>query len=417
MPVVQSPLSYLNTRVLNMPRVAVFGECYSENLGDAVILGTVEYLLRRILPGIEISSFDLSGRKQAQTTKKGSYGLIQHVNRNLRRRVPLYRRCINIVLWHLRDKKALSKTWSEAVAWADLCMLDGGQLLMDNDLNFPLKIHALAGLTKSRQKPVVFFGCGVGKRWSPIAKHLFANTLEIDEVSTIYVRDRYSYNHLIGHLPNVSHKVVASYDSALWAAEAYNISRITSSPTIGLGVTTPNVLKRYKRSINYDSILTFWEDIAVCLHQRGQAFQLFTNGALEDDLFALQVAGRVSAKLGMPQETLLAARPLSALDLVRQISNYKAVMAYRLHANIIAYALQIPSIGLIWDEKVRYFGEETNRSEFFLDADILAPAEIVDRLFFAAQKEIDQIRLQSMKETLLDDLRNALEPHFAPMPL
>lgn len=42
-------------------------------------------------------------------------------------------------------------------------------------------------------------------------------------------------------------------------------------------------------------------------------------------------------------------------------------MAHRLHANIVAYGLNIPSIGMNWDKKVESFFELTGRKRYLFD--------------------------------------------------
>ena len=47
-------------------KVLLIGEVYSENLGDPLLCGTVEHLIRQRYPDAEIVNFDMSGMVDAQ---------------------------------------------------------------------------------------------------------------------------------------------------------------------------------------------------------------------------------------------------------------------------------------------------------------------------------------------------------------
>lgn len=71
--------------------------------------------------------------------------------------------------------------------------------------------------------------------------------------------------------------------------------------------------------------------------------------------------------LGLPiEEKYLAPRPQKTIDLIKKIYSYKATISARLHANIIAVSYDIPTIGLVWNNKLKFFGERIECPERFL---------------------------------------------------
>jgi polysaccharide pyruvyl transferase WcaK-like protein len=396
-----------------MVTVALCGEWNSPNLGDAVIGLSTGYLLKKIIPGLKVMESDLSGRIKKASTG-GSARFLKKANRYLFYRSSFYRRAMTTALWTIKYKWKVLSTWEEAVSHSDLCIVGGGHLLKDNDLDFPRKINSFVKLAGKYGKKVCFWGCGVGEHhWSKGALRLFSESFRSKNVAAIYLRDPGSRAFITALLPEVTDKLVSSHDPALWSSETFHISRYPRSRLVGLGVTDPNTLKRIgKEPNNIDSALLFWEEVASMLYKQKYEFVFFTNGHPDDFALALRAADHVGEKLRIKDRALIFERPLEAVDLVRQISRFGAIAAYRTHANVIAFSLGIPSVGLIIDEKLRQFGEDTARSRFFLGGDNIKPETIVDRLIEAMEMKFDKKQLASMKNLTENHMREMLQKNI-----
>lgn len=95
--------------------------------------------------------------------------------------------------------------------------------------------------------------------------------------------------------------------------------------------------------------------------QSGKNVRIFTNGDEEDYKFASQFA-----KI-LPTEVAFERRPTRPIELVSIIASYDAVVSFRLHSLIVAASYNIPTIGFVWDEKVREFFEIINRDEYVFE--------------------------------------------------
>ena len=73
-------------------------------------------------------------------------------------------------------------------------------------------------------------------------------------------------------------------------------------------------------------------------------------------------------------------RPAEGAELVRIISDYKGIIATRLHTNIIAYSMGCPSIGLVWNDKLAQWGAGIGHPERFVEADRMEALDVVSRL-------------------------------------
>ena len=88
-------------------------------------------------------------------------------------------------------------------------------------------------------------------------------------------------------------------------------------------------------------------------------------------------------------------------ELAHLISSYDAIVAHRLHANIIAYSYAIPHVGLGWDTKMEGFFEATSRDEFLISSFETAAAEQVGQTLFnaleapIARSDVDRLQAEA----------------------
>lgn len=74
--------------------------------------------------------------------------------------------------------------------------------------------------------------------------------------------------------------------------------------------------------------------------------------------------------------------------LVKTISRFQSIISFRLHSHIIAASLGIPSVAVVWDDKVRgFFGKigHPERCCTLLDG----PEKILNKLEKARQQGVD----------------------------
>jgi polysaccharide pyruvyl transferase WcaK-like protein len=290
-------------------------------------------------------------------------------------------------------------------------LIGGGQLLMDNDLVFPLKVWEIVRIAHDLDKIVTFYACGVGKKWSRLGLHLLARALFDENVMGVSVRDNGSRDILRALFPNAKFAIDLAIDPAVCAAEAYKINADPDSNIIGLNISAPHVLKKRvsgtKSTFAVKRFRQFWLDLAEILTCDHRQFVLFTNGQVEDYAFAQHIAAEIYSKKKMKQVYLLK-RPLDPRILTSQIAQFRAIVAHRLHANIIAYSMGIPSVGLIWDKKVEEFGKMTERSNFYLDPTHMDPWIVKQCLYDAMSVGVDPLRLAYNKAFALRSVHTML---------
>ena len=387
-------------------KIVLCGEIFSPNLGDGIIATGMRQLLSKAVAGVEIVPVDLAGRAQypslaTETAPPRHRGLLSQVNSWARARHAWWRRKSGDLAWSRGGRQRLGRACVEALAGADGVVIGGGQLLMDNDLEFPRRVHEVCACATRAQVAVAVHGCGVGSRWSPAAVRLFGEALAQANVCWITTRDQESANLLVRHLKGRVQADEVCPDPGLWIGEALGLQPEGKTKTIALGVMDPVVMRRRAagRLGPWPGMdwRVFWVRLAEDLIDSGWRVELFTNGALADEIFA----DKVATELVSPQ-LVRAPRQQCPTDLVQLLCRQEAVVSARLHGCVTAYALQIPHVGLVWDNKVRAFGTLTGRSRYFLAPDQEITPRLVKELVLQALAEgVDRRRLQELKNSAL----------------
>lgn len=394
-------------------KIAICGEIFSSNLGDGVIAHSLAWLLKHTHTKTDICFVDFSARSgfQLESLESDTINTLFKLLHSRLTKFSYYRKVIVPLSWHLLKRNKFSSKWESQISNCDLILIGGGQLLMDNDLVFPLKINELVKISKAFGKNIIFYGCGVGNQWSCYGHHLLQKFLQVKNVKGIFLRDKKSIETLKALLPERSIPFRLTADPAIFSREAFVISRTLDSSTIGLGIAAPKVLKtrclKSQKFFETKFIKSFWMQLATLLHEQGIKFVFFTNGSTEDYEFAKTIVSELaSSNRNIPSHLL--PRALEPITLVRQIAGFRVVIAHRLHANIIAYSLGIPSIGLSWDDKVMEFGKMTNRQEFFLEPSKLNAEIVYSAISEAISSPMNSSRLNNLKALSFKNIGNVL---------
>lgn len=335
-----------------MSRVVIAGVTFSPNLGDGVIADTLQYAIRKRLPDIHIELVDLAGRTSVPHGETG--GRLRALLLSALRKTPLSVKQLLIpVALSVIVKIRYEPAWLAKLAHADVVLIGGGQLFSDVDYNFPVKISRFAAAARKLKKPYSFIACGVGSDWSQLGGKLFLQALR--GAKSVSVRDAESMNNLqryMGSSSSPSDYVLVT-DSGVMAAETYGAPLVDQQGVVGFGVIHPTVLRAYSehyRSRSDAQIVADYVGLITGLIEKFGQVELFCNGAQEDDMFMRQELG---PRLG--KEVSLAKRPLSTTELCHGIAKYRGVVAFRLHALIVAWSYGIPIVGLSWDRKLGGF--------------------------------------------------------------
>ncbi len=196
-------------------------------------------------------------------------------------------------------------------------------------------------------------------------------------------------------------------DPGIWAGEVYNIQRDPNAEKIGLGIIRPEIFEEQKTGIEQDEIFTIYKGLIEELENRGYKWSLFCNGTEPDYEYGEQLLDT----LGIDKETHLEERPTKAKQLVKIISEYKAVIAARFHANIVSTALDIPSVALVWNTKMDAFSELIGCPERYIHGreTMMDPAAVVDIMEKAMEEGYNRDLIETQKKKTLQTMKNIVK--------
>lgn len=347
-------------------RIGLFNVKYSPNLGDGLLSECLEAELKRVIPGLAITSFDLAGRMDyvaGGRLRGAALSVLQSSPTPVRH--SLARALLG------RSLNRLRPVWRSQIAGLDAAVTGGGNLFSDADLNFPLKIDAAWAELRAAGIPTAVFAVGVSDNWSETGASLFRRAFAGTRILDASVRDTRSaeiWNRRLGS-SHVSPARVVHDPGLLVARHVPQVRGHRSAPRIGLGLTHPTTLRYHADDAAVsERTLTAWyvELVRGCL-ARGWTVDVFTNGSSEDESY-LQRLRPVLTEAAAGRGIAFVPRSRNPTELATLISGFDLLMAHRLHANIAAYSYGVPQIGFVWDAKLVSFFALVGRGEYVLAA-------------------------------------------------
>lgn len=348
-----------------MKQIIVIGDNSSSNLGDPILTQSTCYIVRQIVSDKDynVSIFDITGRKVKKTIIPTS---IPHFNEFKKKSA--FRSVIDGLLldikmigrWFLRDRKQFVGRLQSEINSDGLTFVIAGGALISSSLFYALRLNAIVNVAKRHKGKVIFNAVGIEKsvRNFGLAKYVVRHYLKQPEVVAFSTRDH------VEDIPYISNRkdfLIQLPDPGLFAAEAFGVEH-KKSDVIGLSVISyqayQSVLLNDERAqdITPDSLLSFWENILNDFLQKGQQFKILTNGGPKDYEMALLLCQRMN----LDKDRYLLPMATEPKQLIDQLSQFKFVIAHRLHALIISTSLGIPVIPVVWSEKVAAFAKMIN---------------------------------------------------------
>lgn len=395
-----------------MTVVTICGEKFSSNLGDGAIADCLEWLIRSVRPDIDVRTLDMS-RKSEFSAKPSAMPAAGKPFSPVRRMLPGFlRRGIREAQWAHGHGPLLEQHSEPILSGSDALIIGGGQLLMDNNLRFPMKIRSVtAAAARAGVVQSACFGVGVGGKWSNRGKQILLEALGRPALASLVVRDESSAATIRKEFGTLADRCDVAGDPALFCMDVYaDAGSNTNDGLIGLGVLGMRLLAGYvddPRASDRSEIVAFWLAVIDEISAAGHRAELFTNGDEHDHVFAEHIA-QANRDRGGP-EVRVAPRPTTPAGLVSQIGCYSGTIAYRLHSSIIAYSLRIPGTLLTWDKKVRHFAEMTGRPGHAFPGIGANPGEVVRLTLDAMREGLDETVWNATREQVRSSLARLLD--------
>ena len=299
------------------------------------------------------------------------------------------------------------KVYEQSIAYfnrkikhSDWIVVVGGGLVKYKYQMLGVELAALCVAADSQQIPVIVNSVGIeGYDADDKICKMMKQAFELPSIKSVTTRDdiKTLKNCFLENAIHVYCEKVA--DPAVWTSEAYGVQK-KGSNKVGLGIGRAGLFKANGINLDGTQLQELYVSIAVELAKRGYEVELFTNGLLSDDNMAQKVQESLD-NYGLKLNIRL---PQSDSELVEIISSYAMVVATRLHSTIISYALDIPAVGLVWNEKLSFFGQNIGSPDNFIQPNLFDSTYIVNQVEKAAENGYDQQRKVDFKKSIMKNV-------------
>lgn len=353
-------------------KIALAGLISDNNLGDKVIFDNTKYLYKYVYDAtakellkesnhLDFFSIDLLGSQKTKT-KLGL--LFYKIKRKIFNCFSNRQKAIATIINNkIRYYKKIITSDIDAI------ILVGGGLIKYKYQNEILyNICALISVSYDMHIPLILNAVGVeGFDESDIRCVFWKHYLNFPNIIAITTRD--DINLLINKIlisKETPFRQLVS-DPAVWSSITYNIGKEKDTDLIGIGIIRGNIFRDNNIEFSREKLVDLYSNIAKQLIAMNFKICFFTNGLEEDAEIYDSICDRIK------NHTLPLLTPVSndGYSLVRLISQFKFVIAARLHANIIAYSLGIQSLGIAWNDKLLMWAKNINREDRFFDIEHL----------------------------------------------
>ena len=390
--------------------VAIVGLWNASNFGDSLICANVKYLVEETFKkketpckviAVDMYPDELNIKATAGKEKaaKRIVGKLSGKNDYLK----------HITVEGIARMNSLPKRYMEyykkALKDVDYIIFAGGGLIkFKQQEKISIAINAAVKVANEYNIPVAYQACGVeGYNDKYFGCKRLIEAINAPNVQYVSTRD---------DLKTLETKykkrddLVTKYaaDSAVWAAEMLGIQKKDDAQVIGLGIARGDIFTEYGVKFNEDQLLHLYVDMIKSITRRGIQCKLFCNGFGPDYKFGKKIL----KVLDLPDEFLLE-QPKDHEQLVEQISNFKGVIALRLHACIISYSLDIPVIGLCWNQKLKHFGDLIGYPERFFQAKDFDSEVIVKAALKAIEEGYEEKHRQEYRMTAINSIEYMFE--------
>lgn len=180
-----------------------------------------------------------------------------------------------------------------------------------------------------------------------------------------------------------------------------------STKKIGLFILRRNGFTDNHFDLPGSKAAQFWIDLAAELERRGYDYEFLTSGHFGDEAFLDYMIRTYNVP---PAKCIFNVN--SPEFLAEKIASYDGVVSCRLHPSIISFALNVPSIGINWNNKVSGFYHNIGYDNRVLYAEDLSVPDVADTLEKIMKEGIqkDEDFIMSVYHTLFQALKDILAP-------
>ena len=367
-----------------MSNILLVGLPYDTNVGDQAIFDCTKQLVLNNDKNSTIFSIDLLGKNYYGDDLNSNKVNISYIVRRFI--YPLkYKGEADCKLRNYLVEKSLIRSLDNIeFNTIDAIIFVGGGIIKYKYQEFYLGIDLITKIAEKYQIPVMFSGVGIEDYDDKSSKCLILkeslNRACVKSITTRddirILKDKYLTNPEI-HTRKVS-------DPACSISKFFDgVESTIDNKAVGLGVVRPNLFIDNGINISKKDYILICQKIYTALSNQGYEIYLFDNGHIKDHEFACELLDILKL-----DKSHLISRPTNTQELVNIITGFCMTVVCRLHASIISYSFDIPTMGIIWNEKQSMFGNAIKEEYRFVQPED-AVSVVNEKLFLLLKQYKD----------------------------
>lgn len=291
------------------------------------------------------------------------------------------------------NKMHLKRIDKELVVNADVIFFAGGGLFGLSYLNFFEYLDEITRLAEERNIPVIFSSIGMNNMdATPENEELLKTILRRKCIKAISARENISL--FKEYSTGCGFTIETVCDPAVWTQYVYNM-RHEKSGVIGINVVRGGLFKDNKKNWGMTDELKYLHKLKSLLDESDLKYKFYTNGSFLDNNTLRFFAREYS----IPLEQVV--YPHTTKEVVETIAEFDAVVTFRMHSSIIAYSFQIPSVALVWNDKIPFFYQNINHPERAFDFDQWNSEIVFNQLLSTLEGENKEEEAQAYQAYLM----------------
>lgn len=284
----------------------------------------------------------------------------------------------------------LLKTARGLIEMSDIIIFGGAPMFNYLYQDLYERTAVILEIAEEYHKPVVFSAIGVeGYDEENIKCQRLKAALNLDCVKQITTRD--DFTSLCRYKENEQVVLGKVSDPAVFSSDIFRKYKIPdkrrAKKKIGIFILRLNAFSDNQIDFTREDSITLWTKLVRELEARGYDYELLTSGHFSDEA----VLDCLIRDYGI-SESKCVFNMNAPEKLVQKISSYDAVVSCRLHPSIISFSLDVPSVGIVWNTKVRGFYDSVGYGKRVIDVNHTSPKDIADNLEQAMAEGVQKDR-------------------------
>ena len=243
---------------------------------------------------------------------------------------------------------------------SNIVFFAGGGLIGNSYLDFYKYVKEILDLCTNFNIPVYFSSIGINNMddGSNEINNNLQKLLNSPCIKKIAVRENKDF------FEKYSNKIKISEvcDPAVWVRYVYNIIP-KYNDVVGINVVRGGLFKDNNVDWKFKDEINYLISLKEMLEKENINYVFYTNGSFLDNVALRHIVKKYD--IDKNHYKLIN----TSKELVEMVSNFKFVCSIRMHSAIISYSFGIPSINIMWNEKIKHFYKNIKREGdmFYID--------------------------------------------------